>query len=115
MTADNFKTFSICKSVGPDAAYECFAFDKSNFNGLYQDFFIPKENISIENQPTLYHINFLTQEKIYPNTFGAFHLIAWKQGLLKGGQLNADLIYFTQFFTVKIVYRVDPQLDPMGA
>ena len=67
MTADNFKTFSICKSVGPDAAYECFAFDKSNFNGLYQEFFIPKENISVENnQQLLYHINLLTQKKIYP-------------------------------------------------
>ena len=42
MTADNFQTFSVCKFVSSDVAYECFAVDKSNIIENPQSFFIPK-------------------------------------------------------------------------
>ena len=60
-------------------------------------------NLAAEVSTQISIIVFLT-ECILAHCGMARALDSW-QGQLKLGQLNVDLIYFTQFFIVKIVYK----------
>ena len=71
MTPDNFKSFSLCKFVDSNVAYECFSVDKANIDEPQESFFMPNENIFIENGDTkdLYHVNLKSQKKIQLKPF----------------------------------------------
>ena len=71
MTPDNFKSFSLCKFADSNVAYECFSVDKSNIDEPKEGFFMPNENISIENgdNKDLYHVNLQSQKQIQLRPF----------------------------------------------
>ena len=72
ITADNLKTFSLCKFISQNTAYECMAFDKSNLNEYSEGFFIPFLHDCKSDFITsdiFYHIDLVTQERMYPKEF----------------------------------------------
>ena len=62
----------MCKSISPTTAYECITFDKSNLNEYCEGFFIPFLHDCKSDFITsdiFYHIDLVTQERIYPKEF----------------------------------------------